>query len=179
MTWNSYFGWDNGVQKHLIYRGTDVNGGARTYSLIDSVPGSDTIYSDNHLPDKIGNYGLCYYVEAIQNPGSLKGTQNSSKSFSNCILGELLVFVPTAFNPVGVNHVFRPEGSYIDYVNSSLEIFDRWGGLIIKIEDITNGWNGKDVSGKDCGLGVYYYRLNIKSPNGQKTTKIGLVTLID
>ncbi len=179
LLWNKHFGWDSGVEKYRIYRGTNDDSGIRTYFLIDSVSGSDSVYTDINLPDRIGSFGLCYYIEAIQNSGSPSGFQSAARGFSKCLIGELIVFVPNAFHPEGVNKFFRPEGSYIDYVNSSLEIFDRWGNRVIAIKDITNGWDGKDSSGNMRSGGVYYYKLNLISPNGQKQTKTGFVTLLN
>lgn len=179
VSWNKHFGWANGVEKYYIYRGTDDDLGNRVYSLIDSVPSSDSVYTDNNLPDKIGSFGLCYYVEAKQNVGAPNGFTNIARSFSRCYVGKLVSFIPNAFRPNGVNQTFRPEGSYIDYAESSMEIFDRWGGRIVAIKDISKGWNGNDASGNPCSAGVYYYKINLQSPNGEKQTKTGFVTLLN
>lgn len=177
LTWNRYFGWPAGVSIYRIYRGTDDDFGKRSYILIDSVPGTDSVYVDNQPPESVGSFGLCYFVEAVQ---ALPAPADpvSAKSFSDCLIGEMVVYVPNAFRPGGVNTIFRPEGSYIDYANSSMEIFDRWGGLIVSQKDISGGWDGKDASGNSCIGGVYYYKFYIISPNGKKQTKSGFVTLL-
>ena len=178
LIWNKYFGWPAGVSQYRIYRGTDDDLGKRSYMLIDSVPSTDSTYTDNSPPENIGSFGLCYFVEALQALPS-PTDPGSARSFSDCLIGEMIVFVPNAFRPEGVNKIFRPEGSFIDYTNSSMEIFDRWGGLLVSRKDITGGWDGKDASGNACIGGVYYYKFNLISPDGKKQTKAGFVTLLN
>ena len=89
------------------------------------------------------------------------------------------MYIPNAFNPSGINKTFRPEGSFIDYKSSSMEIYDRWGGKVKQILDITNGWDGKDSKGEYCVIGVYLYEIKITGTNGSIQTKSGLVTIIN
>ena len=60
-----------------------------------------------------------------------------------------------------------------------MEIYDRWGGKVIDILDITNGWDGKNSSGEYCSVGVYLYNIKIIGTNGTEQKKSGLVTIID
>ena len=175
LAWNSYFGWSAPPEKYVVYRGTDLGSGM-VYEKLAELGAFDTVFSDDVIPEKVGNTGLCYYVEAAQ-PSSIGS--KTSKSFSSCILGTTLSFVPNAFNPFGVNTHFRPEGSFIDYVNSSLEIYDRWGGLIIQKKDISEGWDGKDASSAYCPQGAYYYKLNLKGFDGSQKNYAGFVTLLN
>lgn len=179
LSWETYFTWNVGVNYYRIYRGTNDPSGTIVYSQIDSVPGSDTSYTDSELPSVVGENGLCYYVIAVQNSGDVNGTIELAASTRSCIIGELKVYIPNAFKPDGVNKTFRPEGSYIDYSNSEMEIYDRWGGRVIAIKDIRSGWDGKDSSGTSCMQGVYYYKIYIKSTNGKESVFNGFVTLIN
>jgi gliding motility-associated-like protein len=74
------------------------------------------------------------------------------------------------------NDVFMPivKGSE-EY---TMEIFDRWGNLIYETEDKNKGWDGYDRNGRLMPAGVYVYKLVIKLSNGQRTTKVGDITLI-
>jgi gliding motility-associated-like protein len=179
LIWDPYFTWNVGVNYYRIYRGTNDNSGSILYSLIDSVPGIDSVYHDLSLPEIVGENGLCYYVEAIQNSGDVNGSIETAASTHACIVGELKVFIPNAFRPDGFNRTFRPEGSYIDYDNSSMDIYDRWGAKLIGIQNIRDGWNGKDSAGIQCTQGVYYYKIFIKSTNGKEKIYTGFVTLIN
>ena len=176
--WNKYYGWDNGVNKYRIYRGTNLTGNVVNYSLLDSVLSSDSSYIDQNPITEIGNLGICYYVESIQNPSAPHGISYTSKSFSSCITGDLTVFIPNAFCPYGFNKIFKPEGLYIDLEKSTMEIYDRWGGLIKSFENLVNGWDGKSSSGIALESGVYLYRMTIVSTNGHTKQKQGTVTLL-
>jgi len=177
LSWNKYLYWKSDVEKYNIFRGIILNDGSITYNLIGSVSQNDTNYLDQNISDKIDGQGICYYVQAEQNPGDTH--VELSNSNHSCILGDLTVYVPNAFNPFGVNKIFRPEGLFINYNASSIEIFDRWGSKIFDKLDITEGWDGKDSKGQYCMLGVYLYKLKIIGTNGIEKTKTGLVTIID
>lgn len=179
LSWETYFTWNTGVDYYRIYRGTDDEFGQLIYSLIDSVPGFDSSYTDSLLPTVVGQNGFCYYVSAVQNAGDVNGSIETAASTHACIVGELKVFIPNAFRPMGVNRTFRPEGSYIDYALSAMEIYDRWGGRLISMQDIRAGWNGLDSSGIECMQGVYYYKIFIKSTNGKEKIYTGFVTLLN
>lgn len=177
--WDKYFTWNVGVNKYRIYRGTNNNLGIIEYTIIDSISGTDSFYVDKNLPTAVGENGLCYYIEAVQNTGDINNTIEYSFSTTTCVIGVPSVFIPTAFHPEGYNKTFRPEGSYIDYSNSKMDIYDRWGNQLISIMDIRNGWDGKDKAGVYCMQGVYFYKIFIKSTNGAEKTYSGFVTLLN
>jgi CHU_C Type IX secretion signal domain len=175
--WNSYRYWQNGVEKYTIYRGIKSIDGSINFTVYDYVQGTDTSYTDNNIPSLNDGQGLCYYVKAQQNIGN--NIIEQSNSNHSCIIGDLIVFVPNAFNPFGVNTYFRPEGRFVNYKKSSMAIYDRWGGKVIEIMDITNGWDGKDSKGVYCMFGVYLYNIKIIGTNGTEQNKSGLVTIIN
>jgi gliding motility-associated-like protein len=96
-------------------------------------------------------------------------------------MGTPTVFIPTAFLPYGVNKTFRPEGRFIDYNRSRMEIYDRWGAQLISLNGIRAGWDGKDSNGILNTPGVYYYKIYIQSTNVREKEKvfIGFVTLLN
>ncbi|UII26446.1 PKD domain-containing protein [Fulvivirga maritima] len=57
-------------------------------------------------------------------------------------------------------------------------IFDRWGNLIFESQDQTVGWDGYDVNDQLMPAGVYVFKLTLRLSNGERTTRIGDVTLI-
>lgn len=179
LNWEHYFFWNTGVDYYNLYRGTNDASGNIVFSLLDIIPNTDTQYIDLNLPLTVGENGLCYYVEAVQAPGDVNASIETALSTTVCVVGSLSVFVPNAFNPNGVNTTFRPEGSYIDYDQSQMEIYDRWGQQLIKLNGIRKGWDGKDSNGVTCMQGVYLYRLFILSTNGQQQTFKGTVTLLN
>ncbi|HRH58836.1 MAG TPA: gliding motility-associated C-terminal domain-containing protein, partial [Chitinophagales bacterium] len=63
----------------------------------------------------------------------------------NCVF-----YVPTAFTPNndGINDVLNPFKDCDDYTDLTFSVFNRWGELVFKSNDINSGWNGiyKDES---------------------------------
>ena len=79
---------------------------------------------------------------------------------------ELLIHVPNVFTPNGdnVNDVF-----FIGTVNAKtvyVEIFNRWGNLITKLENAADTWDGISTSSTSTSSvfatnGVYFYHYKI------------------
>jgi gliding motility-associated-like protein len=179
INWEPYFTWNVGVDYYNIYRGTNNASGTIVFNMLDIVSGTDSSYTDTDLPPTVGENGLCYYVEAIQTSGDINQSTEKPLSTMYCVIGALSVYIPNAFNPNGINTAFRPEGSYIDYDHSRMEIYDRWGQQLIKLDGIRSGWNGKDSDGVLCMQGVYLYHIFITSTNGEQKTFKGTVTLLN
>ncbi|MEQ8928119.1 MAG: PKD-like domain-containing protein [Fulvivirga sp.] len=57
-------------------------------------------------------------------------------------------------------------------------IYDRWGNLIFFSDNQRVGWDGYDSKGNLLPAGVYVYKLDLILSNGQRTTRVGDVTLI-
>ena len=179
--WEPYFTWNTSVDYYTIFRGTSDDNGIITYEFLATVPVTDTSYTDENLPAQVGETGVCYYVEAVQQPGDVNGATEHSFSTQGCAIGQTTVFIPTAFHPNGYNKTFRPEGRFIDYEQSKMEIYDRWGAKTVSYLNIRGGWDGKDSNGILCMPGVYYYKIYIKSTNVKEKEKvyIGFITLLD
>jgi gliding motility-associated-like protein len=92
-------------------------------------------------------------------------------------------FTPNAGGPSGgipgygtFNDVFLPIAKGIE--EFQMQIFDRWGNLLFESQDRNIGWDGYDRSGRLMPAGVYVFKLVLRLSDGQRTTKIGDVTLI-
>lgn len=94
---------------------------------------------------------------------------------------ESTVYIPNAFTPNddALNNIFRPYVSGIyDGAKFEMNIFDRWGHIIAKCNDINAGWNGNS-KGKKCQQDVYLYQIFFKDSTGAILDKfLGTVTLI-
>lgn len=92
-------------------------------------------------------------------------------------------FTPNVNGPSGgvpdlnfTNDVFMP---IMDGVEEfTMQIFDRWGNLIFESRDKNIGWDGYDKNGRLMPAGVYVYKMVLRLGDGQRTTKVGDVTLI-
>lgn len=56
-------------------------------------------------------------------------------------------------------------------------IFNRWGEMIFTTSDPESGWDGKYKNG-DAEIGVYYYDIELESPDNRKIHYKGDLTLV-
>jgi gliding motility-associated-like protein len=89
------------------------------------------------------------------------------------------LFIPNAFTPTkpGDNDIFKVSG--IGFVNDEFEmlIFNRWGDLIFKTNDINKGWDGYKGS-KLCKLDNYVYKIIVKDFKNKIREFTGYITLL-
>lgn len=179
ISWSGGPGWAEGISSYNVFRSVVEDPNNMVFTQIASVSGTTNSYLDLGAVNLSGAFGVAYVIAANQNPGSPWGLNSISYSNAVSITGELSVFIPNAFVPSGVNKSFRPEGMFIDYMKSTMVIYNRWGEAIINLKDITNGWNGKDMGGNTCPIGVYLYEMIIFDLNGRSVKKTGTVTLLN
>ncbi|WP_202245383.1 PKD-like domain-containing protein [Fulvivirga sediminis] len=74
------------------------------------------------------------------------------------------------------NDIFLPITKGVE--EFEMLIFDRWGNLIFESRDQTIGWDGYDSNDQLMPAGVYVFKLTLRLSNGERTTRIGDVTLI-
>lgn len=182
VSWNSYLNFDANVEKYEIYQGTGDPSSGHTYFNVATVVADSIGFTDVKFPDDILNDGVCYYVVAYEKPGNAFGVNGAAcKSNEICVPGELLVFFPNAFMPLSLiekNKVFKPRGLYIDYANSWMTIYNRWGETIYECNDLLTGWNGTNTSGTPVPVGQYIYVSSIASLKGKGQNIKGIVNLI-
>lgn len=132
--------------------------------------------SNTIVPNTTYNNPGQYTVVLVVNKGSCVDT------VTQIILIEMpsQLEVPNIFSPNGdgVNDVFRLIGSGLDYIH--ILIFDRWGTKIYETESTTGNlaWDGKNLQGKDCAPGVFFYILEAKGKDQKEYKKKGNVTLV-
>jgi gliding motility-associated-like protein len=56
-------------------------------------------------------------------------------------------------------------------------VFDRWGMLVFRSDDITKGWDGTYL-GNACQQDVYVWRVIYTDAAGKKNREVGHVTLL-
>ncbi|MBL6449492.1 gliding motility-associated C-terminal domain-containing protein [Fulvivirga sp. 29W222] len=74
------------------------------------------------------------------------------------------------------NDIFLPITQGVE--EFQMLIFDRWGNLIFESNDQTVGWDGYDKNDNLLPAGVYVYKITLRLSNGDRTTRIGDLTLI-
>ncbi|WP_343030552.1 PKD-like domain-containing protein [Fulvivirga aurantia] len=75
-----------------------------------------------------------------------------------------------------LNDVFLPITQGV--IEFRMLIYDRWGNLVFESNDKNIGWDGYNFNGKLLPAGVYVYKLELTLSNGQRSTRVGDVTLI-
>ncbi len=129
------------------------------------------IFSNLYLDIKSYPINYVYYKDG------LFLNRDSSIIIKDC---ECAVYVPDAFSPdkTLINDVFFPvTGCNLSEI--SLEIYDRWGGIIYKTNSNRPIWNGCDSNGDVLQNGVYVWMIKYMNPNTNKMQlKTGSVTLL-
>ncbi|MBK7587145.1 MAG: gliding motility-associated C-terminal domain-containing protein [Bacteroidetes bacterium] len=87
-----------------------------------------------------------------------------------------VIYIPNAFTPGSdfVSNAIKVKGEGFDLAN--FEIYDRWGQLLFKTDDITVGWDG-NYKGKPMEVGTYFYMVEY-SANGKSKMIKGDISLI-
>ncbi|MEQ8241771.1 PKD-like domain-containing protein [Fulvivirga sp.] len=74
------------------------------------------------------------------------------------------------------NDIFLPITNGV--TEFKMYIYDRWGNLIFFSDNKRVGWDGYNSRGQLLPPGVYVYKLDLILSSGQRTTRVGDVTLI-
>ncbi len=88
------------------------------------------------------------------------------------------IFVPNAFSPNGdgINDVFMPLNIRFEELET-FSVFNRYGSKIYETANPNEGWNGT-INGRKAEVGVYFWYLKAKLPDGSKYELKGDVTLL-
>ena len=111
------------------------------------------------------------------------GTEFDVEGFSkkgNAVVVEkpYALYSPNAFSPDGdgINDFFKISGQGM--IDFQIEIFNRWGQMVYKSLDLSNGWDGT-FKGKNLPTGTYVYKIKTsKYGLEQKLVKSGSVALV-
>ena len=171
--WSKYFTWNTAVKTYTINRYLDnyIVTGSNPVA-IKTLNQSDSFFVDSD-PELVGKTA-CYYIEAEQNPGSILGRIEKSKSNVFCVEGNSSIYLPNALHlNNGQNSVFLIRGLNINTTNLYFEVFDRWGRSVIKLNDLSNGWTGIDKDGSELEQGLYFYIIKTTDTKGETINKNG------
>ena len=96
------------------------------------------------------------------------------------VVYDMLIFEPVnIFTPDGdgLNDVFTFDFRAFAVAEFHCTIVDRWGVTMFEMDDITDGWDGKDNNGDDCSDGVYFYTYQGLAENGDEFKGQGTIQL--
>ena len=111
---------------------------------------------------------------------ALRNQNDQIVSISNAVSVEkpYALYSPNAFSPDGdgINDFFKVSGQgMIDFV---IQIYNRWGQMVYKSTDLSQGWDGT-FKGKNLPTGSYVYKIKTsKYGVEQKLVKSGSIALV-
>lgn len=140
---------------------TDAN-----YFWQDTIPGARFVVT------RSGDYR----VKATNKCGT--ATDEVRVDFADCDN----LFIPNAFTPNGDgrNDFFRAETEML-MIEYTMLIYDRWGNIVFKTNNVEAYWDGKYNGNEDLPIGVYSYKITYVSaydPLFERREQIGSVHLI-
>jgi len=88
-------------------------------------------------------------------------------------------YIPSAFSPNGdgINDDFGIEGIFKNIDHYEILIFDRWGKVVFKSNDVHKRWNGI-IEGQNPILGVYTYMIRIQETYSKAYELRGTINLL-
>jgi len=151
---------------------TDLSQGATSCWIYFGDGDSSNNCGGTHLYPKSGVYSV---IQIVENQFGCKD------KFELNIDADLkaLFWIPNAFTPNhdGKNDVFTPYATGIQ--NYRMSIFNRWGSLIFKTDDLQKGWDGS-FDGNPCQEDVYVWKVEFDNAGDhhEPHKMIGHVTLV-
>jgi len=136
-------------------------------------PGQSLSAVDETDPTAILQNDQRYYLTATTDLGC--------KAFDSVMIrvfNSAGVLVPSAFTPNddGLNDLLRPRYNgmkHLDYFS----VYDRWGDLVFKTNDMTKGWDGK-VNGQLQSNGTFVWIISAEGFDGKRFQLKGTTTII-
>lgn len=146
---------------------------------------TQTTFSSTYNDEKIVLQNYSYRINFL--------LTNSSSNSSNQIFPGILqpedlnvaieetpyaLYSPNAFSPDGdgINDLFKVSGQGMS--DFQIEIYNRWGQMVYKSIDLSNGWDGT-FKGKNMPTGTYVYKIKTSNyVDEQKLVKSGTVALV-
>src|SRR5207253_2308458 len=117
-----------------------------------------------------GDYYANYYFTSSHGCKDSITYQMHVKDFST-------LYIPNSFSPNsdGTNDVFKAESTLL--TSFEMFIYDNWGNLIAKLDDLSKGWDGK-YKGQDAPQGIYVYKGTAIDSNNKENNFQGQINLI-
>ena len=135
---------------------------------------SSNVANPSHVYDNPFSYSITL---AVTNSFGCKDTLMKILKVDD----EFALFIPKAFTPNhvdGVNDVFKVSGIGFLVESFQMEIFDRWGELVFKTNDINKGWDGAIKGNKTIKQETYIYKIKLRDFKNKLKEFEGHLTLL-
>lgn len=171
LDWNSYIGWDNGVDNYQILRRYVVS----PYESLVRIKVNQHV--DSKFENDEGAY--FYYLNALEAlpDGTLDRPLAQSKSNEIFLFQQPNVYTPNAIsmNGDGINDFLEMKNSFVKTYH--LKIFNRWGEMIFETNNKKEYWKGV-LNNNSVQNDVYFYILNFTGFDDVAYTKNGNFTIL-
>ena len=174
ITWSDYENWTGEVRSYKVFRGFQ--------GVFSDLPAATIPFGENSYTDDISNRiskdgEYCYYVQAYQGLDTLNFFADSSRSNKVCVKQLKTFYMPNAFQPDGVNKLFKPASTFLNANNYLFQIYNKWGERVFETIEPTTGWDGT-INGREARMDVYVYRITYQNENFETQELRGTVALI-
>ena len=136
----------------------------------------DGVISNEQNPSHLySNPGLYYVWLTVTDENNCE--QSVMKTIN--VLEEYYSYSPNAFSPNGdgVNDLFAPILTDIDYETYEINIFNRWGDIVFKTNNYDESWDGT-FKGENLPQAVYTYKITYKTRRGIDKQERGDIVLV-
>ncbi len=174
ITWSDYENWTGEVRSYKVFRGFQ--------GVFSDLPAATIPFGENSYTDDISNRiskdgEYCYYVQAYQGLDTLNFFADSSRSNKVCVKQLKTFYMPNAFQPDGINKLFKPASTFLNANNYLFQIYNKWGERVFETIEPTTGWDGT-INGREARMDVYVYRITYQNENFETQELRGTVTLV-
>lgn len=165
LKYNAYLNWDGGVEHYDVEYSDFSRSTWNTYLRTSDV-------STSNKPDS----AACYRINAQEN---INAYEFAANSYSNvvCLEPPMRVYTPNSIVLSGENNRFVVLGTGIDHLNSTFEIYNRWGEMIVQ-NPTDQPWYG-DYLGKPVLPGIYVYVVRVRGTKGELDMLKGVLRVIE
>ena len=94
---------------------------------------------------------------------------------------DFVIFIPNSFTPHkhdGDNDVFKVSGSGFLSETFEMSIYDRWGSLVYKTNDISKGWDGTTKGGVIAKQETYVYKIKFRDFRRKEKEYVGYISIL-
>ncbi len=155
-----------------ILLGEDVSLNASGGVSYNWAPPDDFINPNTSAPVATPSKSTLYYVYGTDSNGC-----TNVDSLLIIVSEDFKIEVPDIFSPNGDGHndILYVSANAVSWI--TLSIFDRWGELVFKSDNIDVGWDGI-YNNMPMNPATFLYYLKAGFPNGKTITKQGSIALI-
>jgi len=145
---------------------------------------TQTNFSSTYNDEQIGQNNFSYRINFLLTYSNLNSNYIFPGLLQPIILNSFVednsysLYSPTAFSPDGdgINDLFKVYGQGMS--DFKIEIFNRWGQMIYKSFQLSEGWDGT-FKGKNLPTGSYVYKIKTSEYSEEKKiVKTGTIALV-